>query len=173
MVTETFTVSKKAATQAMILHLYERPCDHNVVGPLRASMVPHRLVRAHPRTRPFKGASRDRPMSHRRYLSPPSIALKWNPIYLLISLPVPCHPWPLHLLVLPPSNIPASLPASVRSLPTPCSKLVCHLTPRLVFLVIIAGPITMSRRLSLPDETRPRACSDGPLRTYERRHHLL
>jgi hypothetical protein len=171
MVIETFTVSKKAATPVMGLHLYERLCGpNNVVRLLRASMVPHRLVRAHHRNRRLKGAPRDRPTSHRRYPSPPSTALKQSPPHLLISLPVPYHPCPPHLLVLPLSIIPASLAASARSLLMRCSKLVYSMTPRLVLLVIIAGPITMSRCLSLPDETHPRACSDGPLRTYELRH---
>ena len=173
-VTEIFTVSKKAATPVMGLHHYELPCGpKNVVEPPRMLMVPHRLVLAHHRARPLTGAPQDRPTSHRRYLSPPSTALKQSPFHLLISLPVPCRPWPLHLLALAPSSIPASLAASARSLPTRCSKLVYSLTPRLVLPVIIMGPITMSLPLSLPDETRPHACSGGPLQTYEYHHHQL
>jgi len=172
MVTNIFTASKKATILVMGLHLYERLCGpNNVVEPLRASMVPHPLVPAHHRTRPLMGAPQGRPTSHHRYHSPPSIALKQSPFYIPISLPVPCHPWPLHRLVLPPSNILASLVASVRSLPTRCLKLVYSLTPPLVLLVITVGRITLSPCLSLPDETRPRACSNGPLRTYERRYH--
>ena len=171
-VTEIFTVSKKAVTPVMELHHYELPCGpKNVVEPLRTSMVPHPLVLAHHRTRPLMGAPRDRPMSHRRYLSQLSIAPNQSPFHLLISLPVPCRPWPLHLLALALSSILASLAASARSLPTRCSKLVYNLSPRLVLPVIIMGPITMSPPLSLPDETRPRACSGGPLQTYECHHH--
>ena len=173
-VTEIFTVSKKAATLVMGLHHYELPCGpKNVVEPLQTSMVPHRLVLARHRTRPLMGAPRDRPMSHRRYLSPPSIAPKQSPFHILISLPVPCRPWPLHLLALAQSSIPASLAASARSLPTRCSKLVYSLTPRLVLPVMMVGPITMNPPLSLHDETRPRACSGGLLRAYECRHHQL
>lgn len=158
----------------MGLHHCELPCGpNNVVEPLQALMVPHRLVLAHHRTRPLMGAPQDRSMSHRRYLFPPSIALKQSHFCLLISLLVPCRPWPLHLLALALSSILASLAASARSLPTRCSKLVYRLTPRLVLLVIIVGPLTMIPPLSLPNETRPRACSGGPLRAYECRHHQM
>jgi hypothetical protein len=61
----------------MELRLYERPCGpNNVVEPLLASLVAHRLVPAHHRTRPLMGAARGRPTSRHLYHSPPSIALK-------------------------------------------------------------------------------------------------